>query len=197
MTTKTYDRQTAKLIARVAENIPEMDGNVMQGWIDNPRALQKFLAGLILPQGTQEASGSNSLVVNCGLSLPEMIAPGHYDWVNLDITAEHFPITETGVKGIVVATLGFGRDISSQEDGVKELQKRGMNRPATLAELLAYGARHPEEQRKHPIVALGSIVEMYGTRGVPCLYGSRYLRGLDIVWDNPLGVHYRFLAVCN
>jgi hypothetical protein len=40
--------QVAKLIARIAENLPEMDKEVMQGWIENPRALQKILSGLCL-----------------------------------------------------------------------------------------------------------------------------------------------------
>ena len=46
MTAKTYDRQTAKFLAVVGENMPEMSGEVMQGWIQNPMALQKFLEGL-------------------------------------------------------------------------------------------------------------------------------------------------------
>jgi len=46
MEQKTYDRQSGKLIARIAENLPEMSGEVMQGWIDDPKGLQKFLLGL-------------------------------------------------------------------------------------------------------------------------------------------------------
>ncbi|MFH1472803.1 MAG: hypothetical protein ABIF06_00065 [bacterium] len=42
------DGQTAKLIARIAENLPKkMSSDVIQGWIDNPKRLQKFLSGLI------------------------------------------------------------------------------------------------------------------------------------------------------
>jgi hypothetical protein len=41
------DRQTAKLISRIAENLPpEIDEDVMQDWIENPKALQVFLLGL-------------------------------------------------------------------------------------------------------------------------------------------------------
>jgi len=39
----TLDKQTAKLIARIAENLPEMDSDIMQELIDNPKSLQKFL----------------------------------------------------------------------------------------------------------------------------------------------------------
>lgn len=42
------DKQTAKLVARIAENLPpEMSAEVMQAWIDGPLPLQEFLAGLI------------------------------------------------------------------------------------------------------------------------------------------------------
>src|SRR3989344_5343964 len=46
MEQKTYDRQSGKLIARIAENLPEMSSEMMQGWIKNPRGLQNFLRGL-------------------------------------------------------------------------------------------------------------------------------------------------------
>lgn len=40
------DKQTGKLVARIAENLPEMSNSVMQGWIQKPRELQTFLSGL-------------------------------------------------------------------------------------------------------------------------------------------------------
>ncbi|MEY3784342.1 MAG: hypothetical protein RLZZ230_664 [Candidatus Parcubacteria bacterium] len=41
------DKQELKLGARILENLPIMPPDVMQGWIDNPKALNKFLAGLV------------------------------------------------------------------------------------------------------------------------------------------------------
>ena len=35
--------QTAKLVARIAENLPDMSGPQMQGWIENPKRLQQAL----------------------------------------------------------------------------------------------------------------------------------------------------------
>ena len=44
------DKQTTKLIARIAENLPaDMSGDVMQGWIDNPKGLQKVLKEALCP----------------------------------------------------------------------------------------------------------------------------------------------------
>ena len=42
-------KQTAKLIARIAENLPEMPSEIQQGWIENPAALQKALYLALLP----------------------------------------------------------------------------------------------------------------------------------------------------
>lgn len=44
------DKQTGKLIARIAENLPDMNGDIMQGWIDNPKGLQKALKVLCPPE---------------------------------------------------------------------------------------------------------------------------------------------------
>ncbi len=41
--------QTAKLVARIAENLPDMDSGLMQSWIDNPRGLKKTLAAALCP----------------------------------------------------------------------------------------------------------------------------------------------------
>jgi hypothetical protein len=49
METKTYDGQTAKFIAVLIENMPKLSGDVMQGWIQNPRSLRRVLSGALLP----------------------------------------------------------------------------------------------------------------------------------------------------
>lgn len=49
MTQNTYHKQTADLIARIAQNMPEMDPTTMQGWIENPKALQKALREALCP----------------------------------------------------------------------------------------------------------------------------------------------------
>jgi len=49
MIAKTYDRQTAKFLAVVGENMPELSGDVMQGWIQNPKAVQKALSNAFCP----------------------------------------------------------------------------------------------------------------------------------------------------
>jgi len=58
------DKQTAKLIARISENLPsDMDENVMQGWVDNPKGLQQVLRGALCPPRFREKDGVIYLTV--------------------------------------------------------------------------------------------------------------------------------------
>jgi len=41
------DRQELKLVARIVENLPMMSSDIMQGWVNNPKGLKKFLSGLV------------------------------------------------------------------------------------------------------------------------------------------------------
>ena len=127
-------------------------------------------------------------------SLAQMIAAGKYDWVNSDITDQHFPPPSiptglppsTGSGQATKAELKlelvhFNRTISSN-DAIAELKQKGL-RPATLPEFLAFGAIYPEEQRKYPIVALGSVWQYWdGDRDVPFLYCGDSRRGLSLGW---------------
>lgn len=193
MSTKTYDRQTAKLIARIAENIPEMSGDVMQGWIDNPRGLQKFMAGLNPPQ---EVGGGTRLTINYALTLAEMIAAGRYDWTNSDITAKRFPIVGLGTALVEHKLFHFDRTVSSDE--AERLIVAGGYQPAKIEHLLAFGAAYPEEQRKYPIIALGSVANVRGARLVSCLYRDGSGRDLYLGWrDVEWFGRCRFLGVRN
>ncbi len=46
----TYHPQTGKFVAVIAQNLPQdIASDVMQGWIDNPKALQKVLRSALCP----------------------------------------------------------------------------------------------------------------------------------------------------
>mgnify|MGYP001567436333 FL=1 len=134
-----------------------------------------------------------SVVVDYAHTLSKMIQDGHYDSVNDDITADHFPVSGEGVVEVKLELVHFDRVMES-DDVLKELDKAGL-RPATLAELLAFGAKYPELQRQFPIIALGAVWQRRGSRrGVPALCSSSG-RLLALVyfarrWYGP----YRFLA---
>jgi hypothetical protein len=71
------DRQTGKLIARIAENLPEeMDSVVMQRWIDDPKGLQSFLLGLNPPNATPAPESPLDFIVRVDRS----VKPTYPDW---------------------------------------------------------------------------------------------------------------------
>ena len=111
------------------------------------------------------------VVVASAKSLAEMIQVGNYDHVNSDITSEHFPVQGKEKVKCEIELICYGRCMQS-DDVVRDLESRGM-RPATLFELLAFGAQYPEQQREFPVVALGSVwQDRYGDRWVAYLDGD-------------------------
>jgi hypothetical protein len=141
---------------------------------------------------------ASGVAVDYHKSLQDMIAEGHYDWVNGDITPKWFSITGTGIVQFETKVFHFARDITSDHAvaAIKADDKRNPWEPAKIESLLAYGAKHPDEQRQYPIIALGSVAEVYGFRHVPCLFRNDAERDLDLSWcDYDWYGSYRFLAV--
>jgi len=182
----------AELASAVIQQLPrDIDSITAQGWIENRAALQKALRAALLPDGTKVPY---VVTVNHDLSLAAMIRAGQYDWVNSDITSDHFPIKdEEGTKD-ALELVHFERYIES-DDVLRELDRRGL-RSATIEELLAFGAKYPELQRQFPIVALGSVWRRLDGRFVPCLWSGAGKRYLGLSWfESGWSDRCRFLAV--
>ncbi len=147
----------------------------------------------LLADGRKTVNGF-PVTVDCRQSLQAMIQAGRYDWVNSDITEKHFPVTR-GSQDVSVELVHFDREMTS-DDVLAELDRRGL-RPATLPELLAFGAKYPEKQREFPIVALASAWRHWlGGRSVPFLSRNAEERDLGLSWlDSRWGALYRFAAV--
>jgi hypothetical protein len=142
-----------------------------------------------------KATTKGTLRILANLTLTDRIARGRYDWVNSDITEEHFPTSVPADYDVEYKLFHFNHTISS-DDAIKEMEKEGF-RPGTLVELLALGETNPELQKQFPIVALGSTWQSpRGHRYVPCLYWGGSGRGLGLRW---FGIDWvdvcRFLAV--
>ncbi len=137
---------------------------------------------------------SNILTVPYSRSIADSLIAGKYDWTNDSITDEKFGDKLTGTKDVETKMYHFGIDISS-ENAIAKMNAEGF-RPATMKELLAYGEKNPEEQRKYPVVALGSVAEVSLDRHVGVLdgYGSGRVAGL-YSWGDGWSGYYRFLAV--
>lgn len=197
MTTGTASIETghfAELASAVIQQLPrDIDSITAQGWIENRAALQRALRAALLP--TEQSIGPTyPVAVNYDLSLAGMIRAGRYDWVNSDITGEHFPVNGVDTKEVVFELVHFNQDMSS-DDVLRKLDKRGM-RPATIEELLAFGEKYPELQRQFPIVALGSVWRRLDDRDVPYLYRYGSERDLHLYWfEDRWSGNFRFLAV--
>lgn len=136
------------------------------------------------------------LNIDYSMSIEEMVATGRYDWVNSDLTTKRFPIKGGGTEDVEAKIFHFDRSISSEE--AKRLIEEAGWEVAKTEHLLAFGAKHPDEQRKFPIVALGSVGKVNGNRNVPYLSRNDSKRNLNLNWwDNDWNSNYRFLAVRN
>ena len=184
----------AEFASAIIQQLPrDIDSTTAQGWIENRAALRKVLRTALLPN-TQSIGPTYPVTVNYGLSLEEMIAAGRYNWKNGDITAEHFPMNGDGTKEVVTELIHFN-NYTESDKALRELDRRGF-RPATIEELLAFGAKYPELQRQFPIVALGSIWRHLSDRYVPYLWSFTSGRYLRLYWFGVRwSVYYRFLAV--
>ena len=100
--------------------------------------------------------GRYPITVDYSKTLEEMIAAGKYDYVNSEITSINFPIPsdKSGSKNPEAIILHFNKRIDT-EKLLKILNRKGF-RPGTLPELLAFGAKYPEAQIRHWVIALGS-----------------------------------------
>jgi hypothetical protein len=135
------------------------------------------------------------VTVDYGRPLPEAILAGGYDWVDPDITVRHFPVLGSGARALELEIVHFGRPVPAAEL-LAELEDRGL-RPALLEELLAFGALHPESEREHPILALGSTWRRGpGLEAAVYLDGRRGRRNLALYWiEGDWPGNWRFAAV--
>lgn len=174
----------------------DIDPDVALAWTQNGESLARVLRDALVPDGAKPAGNTFLLSVDYGRSIEEGVKAGRYDWANSDITSKNFLTNKLkGTVEVAVELIHLNRVVSTSE-ALRELDKAGY-RPAELHELLAFGEKYPELQRKFPVVALGSVwQDRLGSHDVPYLdrYGSR--RHLHLIWiESVWGEVYRFAAV--
>jgi hypothetical protein len=138
------------------------------------------------------------ITIDYGMSLDDMIDAGTYYSSTGYITARRFPVQGEGVVQYQAKLFRFDRYISSEHAvaAIKADDRHNPWEPAKIEGLLEYGAANPEEQRKYPIIALGSVAEVRGDHCVPYLYADGNDRHLDLgSSDDGWDVRCRFLAI--
>jgi hypothetical protein len=177
--------QLLQLVAKFAQTLPiDADRREVQGAIEN---VNDPLWAFLKERFSKKITQVKSLLV-------DMIARGKYDWVNSGVTEGNFPVPEGFILGSEPKIFHFNCYLSS-EAVIAEMNKDGY-RPAMIWDLLDYGAKNPKEQRKYPIVALGSVAAVDDRRFVACL--GRGVSSLELGLDD-FGAGWddgcRFLAV--
>ena len=138
MTAKTYDRQTAKFLAVVGENMPELSGDVMQGWIQNPKAVQKALSNAFCPPETATSRFNiwRTIKLGTGLKTADDFRKALKDnglniseWANNTLRKPAFTVaseeTEVDLVKVTVAELGF-KDGARRDQIYEKAQKLGL-----------------------------------------------------------------------
>lgn len=142
------------------------------------------------------------LTVDYGQTLEAMIAAGNYNWKDDDLTAKRFPIKGNGIVQFEACLFHFNRAIESK-DAIKAIETADPKNPwvpAKTEHLLSFGIAFPDEQRKYPVIALGSVAKIDGRRYAPGLWEFVSERSLGPLWlgrgrGREWGEHWRFLAV--
>ncbi len=142
------------------------------------------------------STGPFLLTVDYDVPLAELVAAGHYDYVSPDITEEHFSVRR-GEPNIESFVVHLSRPTPT-DNVVNELERHDL-RPATLPELLAFGAQYPNPKHEFPVLALGSIWDdpENGYRRAVRILEHPGDRRLDLTWDHGAEWNqlYHFLAV--
>ncbi len=194
--------QILEFVAAVVRNLPTLSVEDMQFWIKKPKLLAAALAKVLKPEATTVASQEHilgkpenqTIIVQPDLPLATSIAAGKYDHVDKNLTEQNFPYDPSSVGEWEWRLVHFGRNKSS-EAAVTAAEVDGWI-VAKLPHLLAFGAQYPEEQRKYPVVALGSSCTVDGDRRVPSLWSGDVQRNLRFsFWNGDWNDSYRFLVV--
>lgn len=122
-----------------------------------------------------------TLEVNYDQSVEAALKAGKYAWPSEHITSQNFPPTRRGTDVVQLHLVHFHKEI--RFNGViGELDKQGL-RPATIEELLAFGANPGTQdlQRQFSILATGSFwYDSHYNRQVPFLGGVKRSRSVNL-----------------
>ncbi len=122
-----------------------------------------------------------TLTVLADTSFEDRITRGNYSWRNSDLTEKKFPVTAEQVGDWEWKLFHFDCNISSEE-ALRLMREEGYYDGGQIGHLLAFGEKYPEEQRKYPIIGLGSVVKIRLYRDVPGLWHDHGRRGLNLHW---------------
>ena len=160
--------------------------------IHTDRDVRRQLAELLVVQPASTPAGpagtivaSLELIVDHGKSVEEMAKAGGYNYTNSDITDVNFPHPREGEETVMIDLVKFANSDTTAE---RERQLAAYGELAEMDDMLTTGIQYPDEQRKYPIVFLGSAwVDPSGDRYVGYLNGDADYRRCYLHWGDPEG----------
>lgn len=139
---------------------------------------------------------TSKVEVDYSLHLNDALKAAKYDIEIVKIPKEKFPSARKGKETVDISLVGFGRELTT-EGVLAELDSRGF-RPATIRELLALSASHPDIHQMHSVVALGTRwLDTQGGPGSPDfgVAGGRSFNFFYLLPNMKWGTDSRFVAV--
>lgn len=125
-----------------------------------------------LPKRTPKVPSDDHVKVDYRKKLSQMIADGHFDWVNKDVTRACMPLAEAGVVEFESRYFHFDCD-TTMEEMLKCIASADMQNPWTPAKiehLLARLESSRYDAFKFNLVGLGSVVQLEGRLCVPYIF---------------------------
>ena len=130
---KTYHTQTARFIAAIADAMPsDLSGELMQGWIENPKALRKVLSGALCPPQSES-----------NFPIWKTVKVGTLN----DVTTARQQLKAAGIKiskwgDDILGRVTFEDTEATLDLGRVSVKELGLETGATTAEVYAAAKRH-------------------------------------------------------
>jgi len=156
----------------------------------------EFEVQLVATEGVivQPPPAERFVTIPAGVEFETRVARGRYGWRHSDLTEAQFPVTADQCGDLHFRRFHFARSISSVE-AIQSIREAGFE-PAKIGHVLAFGEESPGEQRRYPVIGLGSQAEVDQKVSVPALWFDGERRTLDLIWfEGDWHRNYRFLGV--
>ena len=188
----------AEMLGSLVDICEKLASDTGAEWYENFRKFLRKEACWVTVTAQVVTETIRTIVVDYSKLLTQMIVDAKVvDCSGGLITTERFPISGTSEE-LEYDVWDAKRPILSVDakESIRGDDKDNLWRPATLAEGLAYAAKNPTLRFGNPIILLGSVAEVGGSRRVPCVDGDSSKRRLRLLWwDGDWSASCRFLRV--
>lgn len=200
------EKQAAEIVLAISKKLPALTYDEAESVLNAKATLAQGIAAAFEPfiiGEIEPVTGTLVTDVFFEVNVPyqaentikKLVNAGKYDWVNEDVSDEHFPNAQTTVSRVGLKLFSFERRISTEEV-ILAMEGEGFV-PANAAELLSLGNLHKNLQKQFPLVALGQKWNFSSKNSfVLCLAWHGLLRRIYLLTQHKREwpAHTRFVA---